>query len=144
MLKCSTCNLRFKGVILNRCGHLFCKECVDARLNVRARKCPTCQAPFGKDDVSSVSFSFFFFLLYFFVLYFFRSRVALKVSLLTYLFISISPLGLLLIVFSSVVSFSFGVFLFCPFFSFSFAFIVLSLSTLFRVSLLVLFGTHTH
>lgn len=56
MLKCSTCNLRFKGVGLNRCKHLFCKECVESRLNVRARKCPTCQAPFGKDDVFQVSY----------------------------------------------------------------------------------------
>lgn len=56
MLKCSTCSLRFKGVIINRCGHLFCKECIDARLSNRARKCPTCGLAFGKDDVSSVYF----------------------------------------------------------------------------------------
>ncbi|KAL8291986.1 hypothetical protein RQP46_001452 [Phenoliferia psychrophenolica] len=56
MLKCSTCALRFKGVIINRCGHLFCKECIDARLSNRQRKCPTCGVAFGKDDVSSVYF----------------------------------------------------------------------------------------
>lgn len=54
MLKCSTCNLRFKGAIINRCGHLFCKECIEARLSNRARKCPTCQAPFGQADVTAV------------------------------------------------------------------------------------------
>ncbi|GAA5838520.1 hypothetical protein JCM3766R1_006001 [Sporobolomyces carnicolor] len=56
MLKCSTCNLRFKGVIINRCGHTFCKECVDARLANRQRKCPNCGGMFGKDDVGPVYF----------------------------------------------------------------------------------------
>ncbi|GAA5865168.1 hypothetical protein JCM1840_003930 [Sporobolomyces johnsonii] len=51
MLKCSTCNIRFKSVILTRCGHTFCKECVDARLANRQRKCPNCGGMFGKDDV---------------------------------------------------------------------------------------------
>lgn len=56
MLKCSTCMLRFKGVIINRCGHLFCKECIDARLSNRQRKCPSCGMAFGRDDVSNVYF----------------------------------------------------------------------------------------
>ncbi|KAI5476449.1 E3 ubiquitin-protein ligase BRE1 [Pseudohyphozyma bogoriensis] len=56
MLKCSTCKIRFKGVIINRCGHLFCRECVDARLSNRQRKCPSCGIGFGKDDVSNVFF----------------------------------------------------------------------------------------
>ncbi|SCZ89366.1 BZ3500_MvSof-1268-A1-R1_Chr9g10383 [Microbotryum saponariae] len=56
MLKCSTCNLRFKSVIIDRCHHLFCKDCIDARLSNRQRKCPTCGAAFGKDDVSTVYF----------------------------------------------------------------------------------------
>lgn len=54
MLKCSTCRLRFKAVIITRCMHLFCRECVDARLANRQRKCPTCGAAFGKDDVSQI------------------------------------------------------------------------------------------
>ncbi|GAA5938425.1 hypothetical protein JCM1841_005359 [Sporobolomyces salmonicolor] len=56
MLKCSTCNIRFKSVILTRCGHTFCKECVDARLANRQRKCPNCGGMFGKDDVGPVYF----------------------------------------------------------------------------------------
>ncbi|GAA6058899.1 hypothetical protein JCM10212_002851 [Sporobolomyces blumeae] len=56
MLKCSTCNLRFKSVIINRCGHTFCRECVDARLANRQRKCPNCGGMFGKDDVGPVYF----------------------------------------------------------------------------------------
>ncbi|GAA6010279.1 hypothetical protein JCM11491_006245 [Sporobolomyces phaffii] len=56
MLKCSTCNLRFKSVIINRCGHTFCKECVDARLANRQRKCPNCGGMFGRDDVGPVYF----------------------------------------------------------------------------------------
>jgi hypothetical protein len=56
MLKCSTCMVRFKGVIINRCGHLFCKDCIDARLSNRQRKCPSCGMAFGRDDVSNVYF----------------------------------------------------------------------------------------
>jgi E3 ubiquitin-protein ligase BRE1 len=55
MLKCSNCNLRFKGVIINRCGHLFCKECIQTTLDVRARKCPTCGGAFSATDVCPVS-----------------------------------------------------------------------------------------
>ncbi|GJN91021.1 hypothetical protein Rhopal_004035-T1 [Rhodotorula paludigena] len=54
MLRCSTCNVRFKSVIINRCGHTFCKECVDTRLANRNRKCMSCAAQFGRDDVSPV------------------------------------------------------------------------------------------
>lgn len=60
MLKCSTCTQRFKEVIINRCGHLFCKECIEDRLANRQRKCPSCGIAFGKDDVSNVSDSPFF------------------------------------------------------------------------------------
>ncbi|GAA6052195.1 hypothetical protein JCM3770_000790 [Rhodotorula araucariae] len=51
MLRCSTCNIRFKQVTLSRCGHTFCRECADARLANRQRKCPACAAPFSREDV---------------------------------------------------------------------------------------------
>ncbi|GAA5856425.1 hypothetical protein JCM9279_001716 [Rhodotorula babjevae] len=51
MLRCSTCNIRFKQVALSRCGHTFCRECADARLANRQRKCPACAAPFSREDV---------------------------------------------------------------------------------------------
>lgn len=56
MLKCSTCAQRFKSVTIVRCGHLFCKECVDARINTRQRKCPSCAIAFDKSDVLPVFF----------------------------------------------------------------------------------------
>ncbi|KAM0789473.1 hypothetical protein ACM66B_000293 [Microbotryomycetes sp. NB124-2] len=56
MLKCSACTMRFKAVTITRCGHLFCKECVDARINTRQRKCPSCAIGFDKTDVMAVYF----------------------------------------------------------------------------------------
>lgn len=56
MLKCNTCALRYKQVIINRCGHLFCKECIDNRLANRQRKCPSCGIQFGQADVSPIYF----------------------------------------------------------------------------------------
>lgn len=40
MIQCGSCRLRLKSVVLSRCGHLFCKECIEARLANRSRKCP--------------------------------------------------------------------------------------------------------
>ena len=54
MTKCSLCNKNFKNVALKTCGHCFCKECVDDRLNARMRKCPTCNSQFSRYDVLSI------------------------------------------------------------------------------------------
>jgi E3 ubiquitin-protein ligase BRE1 len=51
LLKCSSCNLNDKQVVLTRCYHVFCKDCVDLRINTRQRKCPTCGDSFGVNDV---------------------------------------------------------------------------------------------
>ncbi|GAA5973856.1 hypothetical protein JCM11641_003195 [Rhodosporidiobolus odoratus] len=51
LLKCSTCSLRFKDTVLSRCGHTFCRECLDDRMAVRNRRCPTCSTQFGMADV---------------------------------------------------------------------------------------------
>ena len=41
LVKCPlACNLD-KSVV-TKCGHSFCRECIDHRLNLRNRKCPTC------------------------------------------------------------------------------------------------------
>ena len=34
----------------------FCRECLDARLSTRQRKCPSCQLAFGHADVHPVYF----------------------------------------------------------------------------------------
>ncbi|RCH83815.1 E3 ubiquitin-protein ligase bre1 [Rhizopus stolonifer] len=53
LLKCSTCRQRFRTHILTRCMHTFCKHCIDARLETRQRRCPTCSEPFGANDVKN-------------------------------------------------------------------------------------------
>ena len=53
-LYCHVCNEREKSVILTRCNHLFCRKCIEDRLDNRMRKCPACSKPFDKKDVESV------------------------------------------------------------------------------------------
>ncbi|KAH9810216.1 hypothetical protein DFH28DRAFT_1065038 [Melampsora americana] len=56
MLKCNSCKQRFKSHVITRCMHLFCGKCLDARLETRQRKCPTCSVAFGLGDVAPVYF----------------------------------------------------------------------------------------
>ncbi|CAH7670764.1 hypothetical protein PPACK8108_LOCUS5498 [Phakopsora pachyrhizi] len=56
MLKCNSCKQRFKSHVITRCMHLFCGACLEARLETRQRKCPTCSIAFGTNDVSPVYF----------------------------------------------------------------------------------------
>lgn len=56
-VKCSVCQDRQKTVIISKCFHMFCKECVDNNLKSRNRKCPTCKKMFGQDDVKAVWFT---------------------------------------------------------------------------------------
>jgi E3 ubiquitin-protein ligase BRE1 len=51
LLKCSSCHIRDKEVVLTRCFHVFCKDCIDLRINTRQRKCPSCGDSFGMNDV---------------------------------------------------------------------------------------------
>lgn len=48
---CTICRNNFKNTVLKTCGHLFCNECVEARITNRMRKCPNCAKAFGRDDV---------------------------------------------------------------------------------------------
>ena len=54
LVKCSVCQDRQKDVIITKCNHMFCKECIDNNLKARNRKCPTCKKMYGQDDVSLV------------------------------------------------------------------------------------------
>ncbi|CAO3589081.1 unnamed protein product [Absidia cylindrospora] len=51
LLKCGTCRARFRSHLITRCMHTFCKKCIDARLETRQRRCPTCGESFGANDV---------------------------------------------------------------------------------------------
>ena len=56
MLTCSVCNDRPKGVVITRCFHMFCTDCINTRLENRDRKCPGCGAAFSASDVKAVFF----------------------------------------------------------------------------------------
>ena len=52
--QCTVCNYRAKSHVLLRCMHVFCKECIDKRLETRQRKCPTCGGSFGPNDLKAI------------------------------------------------------------------------------------------
>jgi len=53
-LMCPVCNTRDKEVILLRCRHMFCRQCVDINIKNRSRKCPACAQRFDVKDVEDV------------------------------------------------------------------------------------------
>jgi len=55
--KCSVCShVNMRDTILQRCGHTFCRRCIDTRYANRQRKCPTCGQGFSAEDVKPVYF----------------------------------------------------------------------------------------
>ncbi|MCL7049427.1 hypothetical protein MKW94_001260, partial [Papaver nudicaule] len=54
ILKCGICHERPKEVVITKCYHLFCGTCVQKILETRHRKCRTCAASFGPNDVKPV------------------------------------------------------------------------------------------
>lgn len=46
-----------KDVVITKCWHMFCGECIRRNLETRHRKCPGCGAPFGQGDVKSFFFT---------------------------------------------------------------------------------------
>lgn len=56
LLKCSTCRLNLRTTVLTKCMHTFCKQCIDARISTRQRKCPACNLAFGQGDVQQLYF----------------------------------------------------------------------------------------
>ena len=54
MVECKVCHTRHKSVILTRCFHLFCRECIDTAMATRQRRCPTCGVPIGKADIHDI------------------------------------------------------------------------------------------
>lgn len=48
---CNLCDTNGKNVALTTCMHTFCDECIQTRIKFRNRRCPTCAAPFGTNDV---------------------------------------------------------------------------------------------
>ncbi|KAF7376361.1 putative allantoicase [Mycena sanguinolenta] len=55
VLKCGACKgPGFRDTVITKCGHTFCKACVDARISTRQRKCPACNLPFGLAEVLTI------------------------------------------------------------------------------------------
>jgi len=56
VLKCSTCKMQMRNTVITKCMHTFCRQCVDARITTRQRKCPACNLGFASSDVQQVFF----------------------------------------------------------------------------------------
>jgi len=56
LLFCSICNTREKKMIIKRCLHMFCKECISTSVQSRNRKCPACGAKFAQSDLQPIYF----------------------------------------------------------------------------------------
>ncbi|XP_008803814.1 E3 ubiquitin-protein ligase BRE1-like 1 isoform X1 [Phoenix dactylifera] len=54
ILKCSICLDRQKEVVIAKCYHLFCNQCIQRTLGNRQRRCPTCGMSFGPNDVKPI------------------------------------------------------------------------------------------
>ncbi|XP_010542449.1 PREDICTED: E3 ubiquitin-protein ligase BRE1-like 2 isoform X2 [Tarenaya hassleriana] len=54
ILKCGVCFDRPKEVVIVKCYHLFCNQCIQRSLEIRHRKCPGCGTAFGQNDVRFV------------------------------------------------------------------------------------------
>lgn len=53
-LRCKVCSERDKSVVITKCFHMFCQECIDQNLKVRLRKCPGCGITFARQDVQQI------------------------------------------------------------------------------------------
>ncbi|KAI0063713.1 hypothetical protein BV25DRAFT_1915177 [Artomyces pyxidatus] len=56
VLKCSTCRMNMRSTVLSKCLHTFCKDCIEARISTRQRKCPACNLAFAQSDVQQIYF----------------------------------------------------------------------------------------
>ncbi|KAG8083137.1 hypothetical protein GUJ93_ZPchr0014g46936 [Zizania palustris] len=54
ILKCSICHDRQKEVVITKCYHLFCSQCIQKSLGNRQRRCPSCGLSFGANDVKPI------------------------------------------------------------------------------------------
>jgi E3 ubiquitin-protein ligase BRE1 len=54
LLKCNSCKTRDKNAVITRCMHVFCRDCLETRIETRQRKCPNCGEPFGASDIKNI------------------------------------------------------------------------------------------
>ncbi|PJF18842.1 E3 ubiquitinprotein ligase Bre1like [Paramicrosporidium saccamoebae] len=54
LMKCNSCHTRDKNAVITKCMHVFCRQCLDIRIETRQRKCPNCGESFGNSDVRTI------------------------------------------------------------------------------------------
>ncbi|TVU13814.1 hypothetical protein EJB05_37243 [Eragrostis curvula] len=54
ILKCGVCHDRQKEVVIAKCYHLFCNQCIQKSLGNRQKRCPSCGLSFGVNDVKPI------------------------------------------------------------------------------------------
>eukprot|EP00340_Litonotus_pictus_P010894 CAMPEP_0170536908 /NCGR_PEP_ID=MMETSP0209-20121228/102408_1 /TAXON_ID=665100 ORGANISM="Litonotus pictus, Strain P1" /NCGR_SAMPLE_ID=MMETSP0209 /ASSEMBLY_ACC=CAM_ASM_000301 /LENGTH=912 /DNA_ID=CAMNT_0010838327 /DNA_START=63 /DNA_END=2802 /DNA_ORIENTATION=+ len=57
-LKCEICFERYKDVVITKCFHTFCKQCVDKSFESRQRRCPHCREKISENDVKAIFFNY--------------------------------------------------------------------------------------
>ena len=55
-IRCSVCNDTHKDCLIQKCWHTFCRKCLEANLNKRNRKCPTCKSVYDRSDIRPLFF----------------------------------------------------------------------------------------
>ncbi|CAG9465488.1 unnamed protein product [Pedinophyceae sp. YPF-701] len=51
---CSLCKVNVRDQALARCGHTFCTDCIQKRIRLRDRKCPSCGIGFAVEDAKRI------------------------------------------------------------------------------------------
>lgn len=51
---CSLCEKNLNEVVIKTCGHIFCKDCAEARIANRLRGCPNCGIRYGIHDILKI------------------------------------------------------------------------------------------
>lgn len=54
LLKCNSCHVREKNAVLTKCMHVFCRTCLEERVETRQRKCPNCGEAFSATDIRNI------------------------------------------------------------------------------------------
>ena len=54
MVHCKICKERMKDVVITKCFHTFCRECIDASIESRKRRCPICRVQISQNDVKRI------------------------------------------------------------------------------------------
>lgn len=54
LLTCSVCQKEHKDTVLLKCMHVFCKSCIDRRIQDRERRCPNCAVGFSNGDIKTI------------------------------------------------------------------------------------------